>query len=231
MATFTVDANRFPPSAPTTDNAEKHRVSVSHQIIPNARPPQPDNGDSAAYADRRASFTTGLKHDPVTGCVDAAAVATFEAALAQPRNLVVGALEALDQNLHLSAGRATRKRVNPVAGRAFAVVGGDPQQYGEAVMPPAPRFASEELSFEIVKNCWMAHLRDVPFSQYESSALAIQTATELTTFRNAAIAERVAAGLPAERLAPVDGVGTVTPRLLFRGLSPGEDKGPTCHSP
>jgi hypothetical protein len=113
-----------------------------------------------------------------------------------------------------------------MAGRAFSVVAGDPQQFGEEVIPPAPAFGSEELSFEIIENYWMAHLRDVPFSGYESSALALQAAAELTTFRNGAIAERSAAGLPPETIAPVDGSGNVTPRLLFRGLSPGEEKGP-----
>lgn len=226
MAVFPVDVDRFDPTASVTESAEQQRLSVSMQIIPNARPPQPDNGDFSTHPDRRGTFSKGLKHDPVTGRVDAAAMAAFEAALGQARTSVFSAIEALDTNLHLGAGMATRKWVNPVAGRAFSVVAGDPQQYGEEVMPPAPEFGSEELSFEIIENYWMAHLRDVPFSGYESSALALQAATELTTFRNAAIAERAAAGQPTEPLAPVDGSGNVSPRLLFRGLSPGEDRGP-----
>lgn len=228
MAVFNVDGKRFDPNGNVRENAEKQRRSVSNLTVKNARPPQDDNRDFLDYPDRRGNFTKGLKHDPVTGRVDTAASAAFEAALAQPRTSVFGALEALDNTLHLGAGMATRKWVNPVGGRAFAVVGGDPQQYGNDLVPPAPKFGSDELSFEMVENYWMAHLRDVPFSQYESSTLATDAAAELTTFRNAAIAERAGATppLPPEPLAPVDGSGHVTPRLLFRGLSVGDDKGP-----
>ena len=219
MAVLTVDANRFNPAA--AESAERQRVSVARQIIPNARPAQPDNGDFAAHGDKRGTFTKGLKHDLITGRVDAAAFAAFAAALGQPRDLVFAAIETLTP--HVGAGMATRKWVNPVAGRAYSVVAGDPQQY---VMPPAPSFGSDELSFEMIENYWMALLRDVPFSQYETSALAVQAAAELTTFRNAAIAERAAGGLPAETLAPVDSASNVTPNLLFRGLSVGDDTGP-----
>lgn len=221
MAVFPVDPNRFDPTAPAAESAEKQRVNSSRQIIPNARPAQPDNGDFNTHADKRGSFSKGLKHDPVTGRVDAAAFAAFSAALAQPRSQVYAAVDTLTPQL--GAGMATRKWVNPIAGRAWSVVGGDPQQYA---MPPAPKFGSEELSFEIVENYWMALLRDLPFSQYETSALAIQAASELSAFRNAAVAERQADGLPNEALAPVDGSGNITPKTLFRGLSPGEDKGP-----
>ncbi len=173
------------------------------------------------HADKRGTFSKGLKHDATTGRVDPAAFAVFEAALSQPRNQVFAAIDAIP-DLHLGAGMATRKWVNPVAGRAWSVAGGDPQQYA---MPPAPAFASDELSFEIVENYWMALLRDVPFSQYETSALATQAAQELSVFRNAAIAERQAAGLPAEALALADNAGNITPKTLFRGLAAGEDQG------
>lgn len=219
MAVFTVDVNRFNPTA--VESAERQRVSVARQIIPNARPTQPDNGDFAAHGDKRATFTKGLKHDLITGRVDAAAFAAFAAAFEQPRDMIFAAIKTL--TAHVGAGIATRKWVNPVAGRAYSVVAGDPQQYA---MPPAPRFGSAELSFEMIENYWMALLRDVPFSQYETSALAVQAAAELTTFRNAAIAERAADGLPAETLAPVDSANNVTPNLLFRGLSIGDDTGP-----
>lgn len=223
MAVFNIDPNRFNPGAPVTESAERQRVTISRDLIPNARPAQPDNGDYATHADKRGTFTKGLKHDSVTGRVDAGAFAAFEASLNRPKNQVFAAIEALSAN-DLGAGSATRKWVNPVGGRAFAVVGGDPQQY---VMPPAPAFGSAELSFEILENYWMALLRDVPFSQYQSSALAIQAATELSTFRNAAIAERLAADpADSEKLAPVDSTDNVIPSTLFRGISPGEDKGP-----
>ncbi|MGR9108654.1 MAG: vanadium-dependent haloperoxidase [Gammaproteobacteria bacterium] len=223
MAVFSIDVARFDPTAPATESAERQRVTVARQLIPNTRPSQPDNGDFAAHGDKRGTFTKGLKHDAQTGRVDPAAFAVFQAALSQSRSSIFDAIEVIDANLHLGAGAATRPWVNPVAGRAWSVTAGDPQQY---VMPLAPAFGTDELSFEIVENYWMALLRDVPFSQYEVSALATQAAQELTVFRNAAIAERQGANLPAEDLAPVDDIGNITPRTLFRGLSPGEDKGP-----
>lgn len=221
MAVLTVDANRFDPLASPAESAEPQRIAVSQQIIPNFRPPQPDNGDMATHADKRGTFTKGLKHDPVSGRVDASAFAAFVAALAQPQNSIFSAIEGLTP--HVGAGLATRKWVNPVGGRAFSVVAGDPQQY---TIPPAPSFGSDELSFEMVENYWMALLRDVPFSQYETNALAIQAAVELTNFRNAARAERAASSLPNEVLAPADTADNVTPSLLFRGLTAGDRVGP-----
>jgi hypothetical protein len=61
MALFIVDANRFNPSAPVAENAERQRVSVARQIIPNARPAQPDNGDFAAHGDKRGTLA-GLRN-------------------------------------------------------------------------------------------------------------------------------------------------------------------------
>jgi hypothetical protein len=229
---ITVDANRFGSGGAVADNAEKQRRSVSNQSILNTRPPQPDNGDFATHADRRGTFSKGLQHDAATGLVDASAMDTFTQALSQPRDQVFAAVEAIPDT-DRGAGAATRKWVNPVASRSFAVVGGDPQQYGENLVPPAPKFASAELSFEMAENYWMALLRDVPFSQYTTNALAVEAAAELTALRTAARAERAANSLPDETLAPADS-GVITPRLLFRGISAGDAKGPylsqfLCH--
>jgi hypothetical protein len=221
MTVIPVDPRRFNSTASVTENAEKQRISVSRSSISNARPAQPDNGDFINHPDKRGTFSKGLKHDAVTGRVDAAAFAAFQTALAQPRDMVFAAIDALTP--HIGAGMATRKWVNPVAGRAWSVAGGDPQQF---VMQIPSAFGSDELSFEMLENYWMALLRDVPFSQYEISALATQAAQELTAFRNAAVAERLANGRPAENLALTDVNGNITPATLFRGLAAGEDKGP-----
>ncbi|MDH4087289.1 MAG: vanadium-dependent haloperoxidase [Nitrospira sp.] len=220
MAVFVVDQKRFQAAGNAQENAEKHRRSVSNQVVANVRPPQPDNGDFA-QADKRGSFSKGLKHDPITGLVDPAAFTTFANALSSDRLAVFAAIEAIS-DAHRGFGVNTRKWVNPVAGRAFAVVGGDPQQFD---MPAAPAFGSDELTFEIAENYWMAALRDVPFCDYDSSPLAQVAALELTGLRNAAVVERAAAGKPAEELAPI-AAGAITPQLLFRGLTPGDRVGP-----
>jgi len=124
MSVFNVDAGRFTAAAPATENAEKQRVAVARKNVLNTRPPQPDNGDSA-HATKRGTFTKGLKHDPATGLVDPAAFTAFSTALASNRDAVFAAVDAIPV-AHLGAGAATRKWVNPVAGRSFSVVGGDP---------------------------------------------------------------------------------------------------------
>jgi hypothetical protein len=221
MAVFTVDKYRFDASAPPTESAENQRTTFAKHIIPDTRPAQDDNGDFMECPDKRGTFTKGLKHDTTTGLVDLTAFDAFAVALAKPRNEVFKALQDIKEN-HLGFGNGTRSWVSPVAGRAFSAVAGDPQQYGKDVMPPAPKFASTELSFEILENYWMALLRDVPFSQYEDNDLAERAAAELSVFHNSARAERG----EDNPLAAVDAEGSIIPRLLFRGLGRGEDQGP-----
>ncbi len=216
MAVLMVDQTRFDKDAPEDQNAKKHRASVLSQIIKPDRPPQMDNGDFA-IPDRRGSFSKGLRHDAATGLVDVAAFNAFTTALAQPRNQVFAAIEET-LSPHLGTLENPRKWVNPVAGRAFSVLAGDPQQYGNDVMPPA-RFGSEELSFEIIENYWMALLRDVPFSQYSKNGLAAQAAEELTRFRDAAVLERRTANAPVELLAPRGERQSYTKATIPRAVS------------
>lgn len=215
MAIFQVDPKRFDSTGTPAQNAEKHRVSVSKQVIENVRPPQPDNGDFA-IADKRGSFSKGLKHDPATGLVDPAAFGAFANALSSDRTAVFAAIENINQSL-LGSGADTRPWVNPVAGRAFAVVGGDPQQFA---MPVAPAFGSAELSFEMAENYWMAALRDVPFHQYDMHPVVQIAASDLTTLHTAAVS-----ATPNLQLAPT-AAGAITPHLLFRGLTSGDRVGP-----
>ncbi|MCO6454457.1 MAG: vanadium-dependent haloperoxidase [Pirellulaceae bacterium] len=214
MSVFHVDPKRFMRTGPADESAEKQRVTLARDLIPNARPDQDDNGDFERFDDKRGTFTKGLAHGSDTGLADSGAVSAFAAAMRRPRDQVFQAIESIDA-VHLGAGNSTRHWVNPVAGRAFSVAGGDPQQY---VLPPAPRFASAELSLEMVENYWMALLRDVPFSQYESSPLAGEAAGELTAFH-------AAVGSPRQ-LVPLNESNQVTPGLLFRGLTPGDRVGP-----
>ncbi|MDH5539422.1 MAG: hypothetical protein OEY03_08470, partial [Rhizobacter sp.] len=220
MAVFQVDKDRFCINGWLARNAVLQRMWTSWRAVSKRRPAQPDNGDFA-LADKRGSFSKGLKHDGTTGLADPAAFAAFAAALSSKRSAIFGAIEAIDTS-HLGAGNDTRPWANPAGGRALAVVGGDPQQFS---MPAAPAFGSDELTFEIAENYWMAALRDVPFHQYDNHPVAVQAAQELTRLRDTAAAERAAKGLPAEALAPTDG-GAVTARLLFRGLTPGDRAGP-----
>lgn len=220
MAVFPVDRMRFCLLGGPALNAVWQRMASAWRVVSKRRLAQPDNGDFA-FADKRGSFSKGLMHDAETGLVDRAAFAALADALRSKRGAVFGAIEAIDPQ-HLGAGGETRKWANPVGGRAFAVLGGDPQQFS---IPAAPAFGSDELTFEIAENYWMALLRDLPFHQYETHPVAAQAAEELTRLRDTAAAERAAKGLPPEALAPTEG-GAITPRLLFRGLTAGDRAGP-----
>jgi membrane-associated phospholipid phosphatase len=98
--------------------------------------------------------------------------------------------------------------VNPQAGLAFDLEGADSHQLA---IPPAPAFASAEEAGEIVEDYWMALLRDVPFAQYRTNALAHAAADDLTHLSDFKGPKKD---------------GRVTARTLFRGLTSGDLRGP-----
>lgn len=101
-----------------------------------------------------------------------------------------------------------RRLVNPQAGHAFDLQGPDAQTL---TIRPAPRIDSAENSAEMIELYWMALLRDVPFTRFDTHDLAAEAATELT-------------GLSDFR-GPRQG-GEVTPQVLFRGNTRSDAVGP-----
>jgi hypothetical protein len=95
---------------------------------------------------------------------------------------------------------------------AFDMEGLDNSQFGMPIVPPAPAIASDQTATELLEHYWASLLRDVAFTDYDSSPLAAQAAAELS-------------GLPAY-LGPRNGGGRVSTDLLFRGIFPGETLGP-----
>src|SRR3954454_16205294 len=116
---------------------------------------QTDNGDETRYADLRASFSKGLDHD-TEGHVDESDFDLMATAI--KRGINGQGAEGLDTLPLGSPGG--RKCTSPKAGLGVELIGGDPRHYA---VPPAPRFASEEIVAEIVENFWMARLRDTLF--------------------------------------------------------------------
>jgi hypothetical protein len=51
---------------------------------------------------------------------------------------------------------------------AFGLEGADSANLSE---PPSPAVASQERADEAVENCWMALLRDVPFTDYATDPM------------------------------------------------------------
>jgi hypothetical protein len=159
------------------------------------------NGDDSRYADKGGTFTKGLPHDSF-GRVDPTAYASLKTALASGQfsdfeKIVMG---------------GTRTLNGPQGGLAFDLCALDNVQFGQPLVPPAPLIAGDLSGTELLEHYWASLLRDVAFTDYDSSALAAMAAAELS-------------GLPAY-LGPRNGSGKVTTDLLFRGIFPGERLGP-----
>jgi hypothetical protein len=159
-----------------------------------------NNGDQALYADKGGTYTKGLPHDDF-GRVDLQAFATFTDALNSGKfsdfqKIVVG---------------GTRTLNGPQGGLAFDLAALDNVQFGQPQVPPAPRTASDQNATELLEHYWASLLRDVAFTDYSSSGLAVAAAAEL--------------GSQPTYYGPRSG-GKVTPNLLFRGAFPGEALGP-----
>jgi hypothetical protein len=160
-----------------------------------------NNGDDARYPDKGGTFTKGLPHDSF-GRVDLTAYESFKTALTSGKfsdfeKIVMG---------------GTRTLNGPQAGLAFDLCAMDNVQFGQPLVPPAPLIAGDQSATELLEHYWASLLRDVAFTDYGSSALAGMAAAELSA-------------LPSY-MGPRNSHGQVTTHLLFRGIFPGETRGP-----
>ncbi|HEU4508926.1 MAG TPA: vanadium-dependent haloperoxidase [Pyrinomonadaceae bacterium] len=160
--------------------------------------PHPNNEDENLYPDKLGSYSKGLPHNN-DGTVVASAYAALVKAINSGRPADFDAIPL----------GGTTLLTNPQAGLAFDMEGPDAHSL---VQPPAPAFASRAQAAEISENYWMALLRDVPYSQYATNAIANAAAADLTLYGN-------------DFNAPKTG-GAVTTATLFRGLTPGDRVGP-----
>jgi hypothetical protein len=159
---------------------------------------QVDNGDEARYGDKSGTYTKDVLQSNV-GVVDPAAYQSFKAALSSGdpvdfEKIVVGGSRTLN---------------GPQAGLAFYLDCLDGSQYA---VPPAPALASEAYATELVELYWASLLRDVAFTDYAGSNVAMQAAAELSSMPTYA--------------GPRDATNQVTTDLLFRGGLAGEMDGP-----
>jgi hypothetical protein len=160
-----------------------------------------DNGDDARYADKGGTYTKGLPHDQF-GRVNLSAYFALKKALFTGKFSDYAAIP----------WGGVRTQNGPQAALAFDLERLDNVQFGQPQVPPAPVIAGSESATELVEHYWAALLRDVPFTDYATHPLAIQAAAELTNM--------------PKYFGPRTGTGQVTPNLLFRGVFPGEEKGP-----
>jgi hypothetical protein len=158
----------------------------------------PNNQDELLYPNKIGNYSKGLPHND-----DGTVVLSAYNALLHALNSGVPAdFDAIPLG-------GTRGLTNPQSGLAFDMEGPDSHSL---VQPPAPAFASRAQAAEISENYWMALLRDVPFSQYNSNPIANAAAADLTLYG-------------ADFTGPKSG-GAVTTATLFRGLTPGDRLGP-----
>jgi hypothetical protein len=185
------------PSGDLRARAYDVRIRAAGRGLEQAPATHVTNGDEDRYTARTGSFSKGLSHDAV-GNVQPDAYASMLNALT---GMTAGAFENVPMG-------GVRRFVNPEAGLGYEMQG--PHPHGVAVAPP-PAFSSAEEASEIAENYWMAVLRDVPFEDYPSNALAAQAAADLSR-------------LTAFRGPRVD--GRVTPEVLFRAALQGASEGP-----
>jgi hypothetical protein len=163
----------------------------------------PDNGDAARFSDHSGTWTKTLAHDSL-GIVNQSSYASFIKALTTGnfsdfQDIIVGNPTGTNGNHTLNG---------PQGALAFDLEGLDSHA---TVIPPAPSITSAQSADEEVEHYWAALLRDTPFLDYGSSALAAQAASELNNL------SYIKSGANTEFPYPV------TPQNLFRGqIVPGD---------
>jgi len=195
-------------SEKASDNpaADKHREQKAYQLRVEAarrerdRPAvdHPTNGDEARYATKYANYSKGLPHN-----------ALGEVQLPAWQSMI-HALETGDpEDFERIQMSGSARLVNPQAGLAFDMQGPDAHALS---MRAAPRFDSAEQAAEIAENYWMALTRDASFLNYGSDSLISDAARDLSRF--------------SDLRAPKAAGGSVTPSVLFRGMTQGDVIGP-----
>src|SRR5262245_16443081 len=160
----------------------------------------PNNGDENLYPNRIGNYSKGLPHNQL-GEVDLNA---YDALLQAVASGEPAAFEAIP----MGCPSPRRNLINPQSGLAFELEGGDSHCF---FMPPGPAFSSAQRQGEVVENYWMALLRDVAFTDYDTSPLAQAAAADLSALN--------------DFRGPKVG-GHVTTSTLFRNVTPGDTVGP-----
>lgn len=159
---------------------------------------QQDNGDESSYPEYLVSFSKGLPHNQM-GEVDPAAYRTLLQAISSGRH---SDFESISRGSGM-------KLIDPQAAFAFQLEGADSHCLA---CPPAPAFATPTAAAEMVELYWHALARDIPFTDYGSSALIAEAAAELNAI--------------GAFTGPRDESGTVSPATIFRAEFPGCLDGP-----
>lgn len=208
-------ANEVGPQSPAQRQALATGLRIERALTDAAAgiPPHPCNEDEQNLPNFIGNYSKGLRHNAFTGEVISSAYHDFVEALDD------GTFQSIEALVNKGAfgcrlpggghDQARQRRlVNPLAGLALDLESKDSQQYA---IRPAPKFRSAEEAGEMAELYWMALLRDVSFSDYVTSPLAIAAANDLSGF--------------SDFRGPKQG-GVVTTQTLFRDNFPGCTIGP-----
>jgi hypothetical protein len=185
------------PGATRQEKAYRLRLDAAQLARQRPQVAQSPNGDEDRYPNRIASYSKGLPHDGL-GEVDSRAYDTLLRALrsGEPSDF---------ESITLGLGR---KLTSPQAGLAFDLEGADSHHLS---IPAAPRFDGAEIAGEAAEVYWMALLRDVGFTEYDTDSGVTAAASDLSRYS-------IFKG-------PKSG-GRVTPGTIFRGMTKGDLIGP-----
>jgi hypothetical protein len=157
---------------------------------------QPDNGDSKRFTDFSGNFSKTLAHDalgvPNLPAYQSLILALTTGEFSDFQNIIVGT----------PTGGPNSKLISPPSALAFDLEGLDSHA---TVVPSAPSVASAQTAAEQVEHYWGALLRDVPFDDYPSNALAAKAVADMNSLSFLKRAKNIEYPFP------------VTPENLFRG--------------
>jgi hypothetical protein len=196
------------------DAAYQIRLDAASAAKQREHPLHKANGDEQRYAraNYAMSFTKGLRHDATTGLV--ANKQDFEAFRTA---IDEGFVDAFTARVRPSPDKA-RAWEAPTAGIVYDLQGPDPQA---VTMAPAPALGSDELAYEMAEVYELALLRDVPLTDFVASTPNAAVNNAVT---NLAALPYAVDGFPNRPR--TNESGSVTTQTLFRGTSPGVEKGP-----
>jgi hypothetical protein len=199
LAPTAADALALGPATGKERRLESFNIRIEAAKQELRRPPahHPTNGDEERYPNRIGNFSKTLPHNKL-GEVDPAAYDALLEALKE------GSFE-LMEDVPKEGGRFT----NPLGGLAFGLEGPDTAAVG---LNPPPSIASREWAADLAELYWMALLRDVPFSEYDSNTPGGRLAQE-------AVGDLM-------RLEGYRGPRLLSPSDLFRADYPGVTDGP-----
>jgi hypothetical protein len=179
--------------------AFKLRTDAALKNLLDPLPKQPRNSDDVALIGYINSYTKGLPHDAL-GIVDAGAYRMYLDAINSGKSID---FEKIPKGANDGFGLR-----NPLAAYSFFLEGKDSHSF---TMPAAPSFDSAWQAAEATEVLWKAIVRDVPFSEYANDKRiteAVADMNKLSDFQGPKLA------------------GDITSQTLFRGIAPGEIKGP-----